>query len=83
MKKDISIRWRILLIFVGVMVAIIVAFFVMSRFYWNTILVRRNRETVRKTYEALLEFEKNEEQSPEAFESSLSEQPTRSRSFWR
>ena len=71
MKKDISIRWRILLIFVGVMVAIIVAFFVMSRFYWNTILVRRNRETVRKTYEALLEFEKNEEQSPEAFEKTI------------
>ncbi len=68
MKKGLSIRWRILLIFIGVMVAIILAFFLMSRLYWDAILVRRNRETIRKTYEALLDFEKSGEESPEAFE---------------
>ena len=71
MKKGLSIRWRVLLIFIGVVVAIIVAFFLMSRLYWNSILVRRNRETVKKTYEVLLEFEKSEEKSAEAFERTI------------
>ena len=53
------------------MVAIILAFFLMSRLYWNSILVRRNRETVRKTYEVLIEFEKSGEESPEAFERAI------------
>lgn len=71
MKKGLSIRWRILLIFIGVMVAIILAFFLVSRLYWNAILVRRNRETIKKTYEVLLEFEKSGEESPEAFERTI------------
>ena len=51
--------------------AIILAFFLMSRLYWDSILVRRNRETVRRTYEALLEFEAGEDESPEAFERAI------------
>ena len=53
------------------MVAIILAFFVMSRIYWNSILTWRNRETVKLTYEKLLEFEQGGDESPEAFERTI------------
>ncbi|MBR5339019.1 MAG: HAMP domain-containing histidine kinase [Lachnospiraceae bacterium] len=71
MKQGLSIRWRILFIFIGVMVAIILAFLVMSRVYWNAILARRNRDTVKKTYEVLIAFEKSGEESTEAFERAI------------
>ena len=53
------------------MVAIILAFLLMSRLYWDSILVRRNRATIRETYEILIDFEKSGEQSPEAFERAI------------
>ena len=56
MKKSLSLKWRLGLLFLLVAFTIIVLYFVMNLLYWNTVVMRNNRDSVKGAYTELKEL---------------------------
>ncbi|MBR6406283.1 MAG: HAMP domain-containing protein [Lachnospiraceae bacterium] len=52
-RRYLSLRARVFLIFISVVVLIIAAFFVTNRIFWNSIYIRENRKALVETYSEL------------------------------
>ena len=53
MKRYLSLRMRVFLIFFGVVILIVGIFFLMNRVFWGNIYIRENRNALLSTYAEL------------------------------
>ena len=53
MKKSLSLRTRILLVFLSVVLCIIAVFFGMNHFFWKRVYVKSNERDIMTAYEDL------------------------------